>query len=381
MKKTRLFGAALTAVLAVTGAPALPGISAPFAVTASAASKLAAPKNISASVTDTTIKLSWNKVTGADAYRVYKLNSSTGKYETYKNVSGTTCNVKKLTAGTAYKFRVAALVKTSTGYAVQTKSAAASVKTKLAAPGNVKASVSGSSVTITWNKVTGADKYRVYTYDSASESYKTYKEVTGTSVTVKGLSSGTYKFKVAALVKSGSKYTAQVQSAEVSAKIAGTSSSSGVPITFPSFGTSMSNAKKQMGLSYYTELGEYQKGIYASGGFANINGEDCVVLMYFDSNDEFFYGVAVIPNTAVKASKLISGVKSVYGDPDIDTAMSGLGLTEWVLKNDTLVAVMSVSDAEASIYLVMDRNRAPDSLGADGDLSSSIDSVLELLNS
>ncbi len=102
-----------------------------FSVQISATSKLAAPKNFKAvSVTETTIKLKWSKVLKADAYRVFMYNSKTDEYETYKNVTGTNCTVKKLSAGKTYKFKVAALVKNNSKYSVQTKTAKLSIKTK-----------------------------------------------------------------------------------------------------------------------------------------------------------------------------------------------------------------------------------------------------------
>ena len=124
MKKYRLLGALLAGVLAVTGIPA---VTQPLTVSVSAAAKLAAPKNIKAVSSGTSaIKLTWSKVSGASAYRVYKYNASTKKYETYKNVAGTSCTVKNLESGKTYKFRVAALVKSGGKYVVQTKSSAVS---------------------------------------------------------------------------------------------------------------------------------------------------------------------------------------------------------------------------------------------------------------
>lgn len=100
-------------------------------VTAGATSrKLSAPTNFKASsVTETTIKLTWNKVEKADAYRIFMFNSESDEYETYKNVTSTSCVIKKLKSATTYKFKIAALVKSGSKYKVQTKSSKLSVKT------------------------------------------------------------------------------------------------------------------------------------------------------------------------------------------------------------------------------------------------------------
>lgn len=60
------------------------------------------------------------------------------------------------------------------------------------------------TIKLTWKKVTGADGYRLYQYNSKTGKYKTLKTLTGTSYTVKNLKAGTsYKFAVKAYTKDG----------------------------------------------------------------------------------------------------------------------------------------------------------------------------------
>jgi len=121
MKKAKIIGALLAGVMALTGAPIIPELATPFSATAAAASKLAAPTGIKANVSGTTLKLSWNAVNGADAYRIYQLDTASGEYKTLKNVAGTSTTVKKLAKGT-HKFRIAAIVKSGNKLKAQTKS-------------------------------------------------------------------------------------------------------------------------------------------------------------------------------------------------------------------------------------------------------------------
>ncbi|MBR3948359.1 MAG: fibronectin type III domain-containing protein [Clostridia bacterium] len=66
----------------------------------------------------------------------------------------------------------------------------------------ITATQSTSSIKLTWKKVTGADGYRVYQYNSKTGKYKTLKTLTGTTYTVKNLKAGTsYKFAVKAYTK------------------------------------------------------------------------------------------------------------------------------------------------------------------------------------
>lgn len=91
--------------------------------TSSAKMKLVAKKASSKS-----IKLTWNAVKGADAYRVYLYNAKTKKYESYVTLKGgTSYTIKKLSSGT-YKFIIAPLYLENGKYKRGTLSNAVSVK-------------------------------------------------------------------------------------------------------------------------------------------------------------------------------------------------------------------------------------------------------------
>ena len=88
-------------------------------------------------------------------------------------------------------------------------------KTAPAVPA-VKSSVSGSKVTLKWDKVAGATKYAVYQYKNGK--YTKIKTVSGVSASVKGLKAGkTYKFAVRAYING--KWTQITESCIVSVKI------------------------------------------------------------------------------------------------------------------------------------------------------------------
>ena len=80
---------------------------------------------------------------------------------------------------------------------------------KLQTPGGAKATVNkNGSFTISWNKVTGADKYQVYIYDTKTKKYKLYKTTTANKVTTGVAAKGkTYQYKIRALKSSKSSIT------------------------------------------------------------------------------------------------------------------------------------------------------------------------------
>ena len=142
-------------------------------------------EKLTASSTKTSVTLKWNKVTGADGYRVYKYNSSTKKYEVIKTVTKTSLKISKLKSGTTYKFKVRAYKKDGdTIYGAY--SSVKEVTTKLSAPSEVTSKGGSTSVKLTWSNSRGADGYRIY-YKSG-DSWKTLvKSVKGTTYTLKNI--------------------------------------------------------------------------------------------------------------------------------------------------------------------------------------------------
>ncbi len=138
---------ALFAVSAISmGSYALPEGGSPngiMCITAEAKARLRAPQNIKTKVTSTTVTISWDEVSGADAYRVYMYDESQKRYAVYKNVSGTACQVTDLGKNKTYYFKVAALVKNKEKYTEQERSGQITVKTKVSLPASPSADYTG----------------------------------------------------------------------------------------------------------------------------------------------------------------------------------------------------------------------------------------------
>ncbi len=113
--KKKILSVLLALTMLTVPAVADTNTEAPLSITAEAASTKLAKPTVKTSVKDGKITLSWNKVSGAEAYGVYKYNASTKKYEKVKITSKTkiTINVKK--SGT-YKYRVYSLDKVDGKY-------------------------------------------------------------------------------------------------------------------------------------------------------------------------------------------------------------------------------------------------------------------------
>ena len=70
------------------------------------------------------------------------------------------------------------------------------------ATSKITATQTTTTITLKWSKVTGADGYRVYKYNSKTKKYDYYKSTTSTSMKISKLKEGTaYKYKVRAYTK------------------------------------------------------------------------------------------------------------------------------------------------------------------------------------
>lgn len=164
-------------------------------------------KNFTATAENNAVTLNWTKLSGASGYRLYVKNAE-GKWEAIKTVSASkTSYTAKLNSNfEKYTFAIKAYAKTAKG--TVWASSYTTAKTSLAASGKAEIISSTStinSITLTWNKVEGADGYRVYAYKNGEYSIidRTYGSET---CTVTGLNSDSdYTFAIKAFSKKDGK--------------------------------------------------------------------------------------------------------------------------------------------------------------------------------
>lgn len=154
---------------------------------------------VKTSITDSGIRISWDYVTYAKSYEVYRATSENGTYTKMGNaITGNAMNNSAVTAGTVYYYKVKAL-NDATPNASSTSDAVKQIA-KLSAPTVSKVSSSSGKPSVSWNNVKGADKYVVYRANSADCSYAEIKTTTETSYTDTSAVLGkTYYYKVKAV--------------------------------------------------------------------------------------------------------------------------------------------------------------------------------------
>ncbi|MBQ8502878.1 MAG: fibronectin type III domain-containing protein [Clostridia bacterium] len=159
-------------------------------------------KNITAKRTPTSVKLSWDKVSGATGYRVYrKVN---GSWKRIATVTENTYKFTGLTAGKLYSFSVRPYIKTSSGNVLSAAGTRFTTATKPNAPTLKVTSPSKGAAKVTWTNVSNETGYQLYYSTSLLGKYTKVSSYSAnkTSATVTGLKSGkTYYFKVRAYKK------------------------------------------------------------------------------------------------------------------------------------------------------------------------------------
>lgn len=149
---------------------------------------LPAPTGLSCAATATSIRFSWNAVTGADSYSAKIQLAVAGSQQTEKNTASTSVVFDGLVAGTKYWVSVLAV---KDGEPQHFTGMNCSTLTNIAAP-VVSCAATSDSVTATWGAVTRASRYRAKVGSGAWTA-----DLTSTSHEFTGLSPGrSYKITV-----------------------------------------------------------------------------------------------------------------------------------------------------------------------------------------
>lgn len=147
---------------------------------------------VNSTVDGSTLKLSWNKISGASKYQIYL--EKNGTYEKIKETTATSATFYNMTNGKRYKFIVRYVKKG--GISTDDYSGAVAVSAHFKPV--VQARVNGSKVTLGWNKVEGATKYAVYKVVKGGASK--LGETSSNIIRINNVSKGTHSYIVRAYV-------------------------------------------------------------------------------------------------------------------------------------------------------------------------------------
>lgn len=176
-------------------------------ISVSAAGTLSAPQQIKASFSNDrkSAKITWNNVKGAEAYKIYVLNTKTNSYEFYDIVLENSCVINDLFPENKFYVKVVSLNETTAGY----EECGASIESFImpeytAQVSEITSSPSNKSVTLSWKKTNGADCYEIGR--EVNGKYKKLKTTSGLTTKITGLTPNTtYKVTVYPVIKANGK--------------------------------------------------------------------------------------------------------------------------------------------------------------------------------
>ena len=143
------------------------------------------------------IKLTWDAISDALEYYVYRATSEKGEYELVGSTVDTSYTDADATAGKKFYYKVKAIHSDSS--CNSSYSEADGRYCDLVRP-DVSISLKSGKPRITWDEISGAKEYKVYRATSKNGEYKLIKTTTGTSFTNTSATAGkTYYYKVKAI--------------------------------------------------------------------------------------------------------------------------------------------------------------------------------------
>ena len=149
------------------------------------------------------VKISWNKPNGAEKYRIYYKGSK--GWTRLADTTSTSYTDSKVSSGKTYTYTVRCISADAKRFTSGYNGKGKSIK-YVAAPKISKTEATYNSVKISWDKVNGAEKYRVY-YKSR-KGWTRMVDTTSTSYIDNKVSSGkTYTYTVRCINSSATKFT------------------------------------------------------------------------------------------------------------------------------------------------------------------------------
>ena len=164
---------------------------------------IAAPKITKAESVDGGVKISWSKSSGAEQYRVYYKGSK--GWTRMADTTSTSYIDKDVSSGKNYTYTVRCLNKSKNKFTSGYDSKGKSIK-YVSAPEISKTESTYNSITLNWDNVNGAEKYRVYR--RGEKGWSRLFDTTSTAFTDTNLYAETaYTYTVRCINSSANKFT------------------------------------------------------------------------------------------------------------------------------------------------------------------------------
>ena len=265
------------------------------------------------------IKVSWNKISGATGYKIYRAEYVNGKWTSWKGMGNTNAKTsawtdKSVKSGVAYKYTVRTISnKLASGYKASSAIRFLSVPT-------VKIQNASTGVKVSWNQIAGAKNYIIYRseYNASTKKWSSWKNLGTVGAVTSHIdttaSSGVYYKYTVRAVNGGSKsvYKASAQLlylAQPTTKIA--NASNGIKVSW----TKSAGAK-----SYTIYRSEYNATTKKWSDWKNMGNTNAKILAWTDKSVkdgvQYRYTVRAINGKVKSTYKATSGLVRL-GQPTV----------------------------------------------------------------
>lgn len=156
-----------------------------------------------------TLTIKWNKLSSADGYKLYRSETKSGTYTELLNTEKTSVKDIVHQVGKVYYYKVQPYCNINGKTVLGNYSAVVSANTKPDAPVINAVKAGKTSVTVSWNKIDGAEGYRIYRATSKKGEYSSVKTINDGEIfsftNSKLKKNTTYYYKVKAYMNYASK--------------------------------------------------------------------------------------------------------------------------------------------------------------------------------
>ncbi len=250
---------------------------------------------------DCSFKLSWSAVSGANKYEIYLLGSN-GKYNLMKTTTATSFTTAVATYGREYAYKVRAIDSKNNVYSEFSNVITGVNKKKMSTP-TLKSIIvnDNGTFTLSWNAVTGADKYEIYIYNNNTGIYQLNGTVAKTSATTAYAPYNVkYSYKIRALDSESKVYS------DFSNVVSATNK---VKLSAPTMKDVVVNSNGSFKLSWNSVAGADKYEIY----ILNTSGT-AYNLMKTTTSASFTTAVATVGRKYSYKVKAINSKNKVYSD-------------------------------------------------------------------
>ena len=317
--------------------------------------------------TPSSVSLSWDSVTDAYRYKLERREGTSGSWQTVSsNISGTTRTASGLDCDTTYYFRVSARgdgspLSPTFGSASSLASRSTSTCPNASAPGGLTTTgFTPSSVSLSWNSVTDAYRYKLERRDGTSGSWQTVSSfISGTTRTASGLECNTtYYFRVSARGDGSPLSTTFGRTSSLASRSTSTCIDAPAPTGHTTTGSTLNSVSlswTQVTNAYRYKLERSPDGttgwVDADSGADNITGTSYTV-SGLECNTTYYLRVSARGDGSPYSTTFGNPSSSLSRDTDLCLPPKPTGVTVTTTATTALVSWDAQSGGGVSSYLV-----------------------------